>query len=497
MSLKAALAAHAQGRRAEALDMLKAMGPAAADDTTALQLWSVLLDPAQSGEALALLEQAVRVAPGEAQAHFNLGVALQTRGELDRAVLRYQQALALAPRHLDALNNLSDLLRRRSRSEEGWETMGRFLAGGGSPRGQELRLAKLALDTRRLDEAGRWFEAASAQAPRDPRVAWEHAMFSLLMEDWTQGWARYEARLEVFGLSGLGIFPHDAPRWQGEGMAGKTLLLHREQGLGDMIMFAAAVPGLIAEGAKVHLAVPPALTRLFAASFPGARAWTSLTTLGEARQPPQPWLRAVGSVDFQAPLASLGALRMAAGPPAPVAYITAPLPDVAVWAQRLEALAPRRSGERRIGLVIGARRPGLTDDGFADGVRKSVPAALAGALADVPRARWFALHDAPGAAMLADIPRLAFCDVSPWLTDLADTAAAIANLDLVVSVDTAAAHLAAAMGKPVILLLAFGADWRWGHGRSDSAFYGGVTIVRQGAPDDWTGALQATVGHLS
>ncbi len=491
MSVAAAVAAYRAGRPEEAFRILRALGPAAADDPLALQLWAMLLPDSQRGEALALNARAVRIAPGDAQAHYNLGVRLQGYERLDEAILAYRQALALDPNSLGALNNLSDLLRRRGRSEEGWPLMARYLAAGGSPAGVEIRLAKLALDTRRLEEAARWFEAAVAAAPDDPQVTWEHAMLSLLVEDWAAGWRRYEARLSVYGQQGLGIFPHAQPLWTGEPAEGKRLLLHREQGLGDMIMFAAAVPGLIDEGAQVDLAVSPPLTRLFEISFPAARAWTSFTVLGAGPQPPQRYLEALGPVEMQAPIGSLGVQRMSGGPPMPCAYLRADPGDIAVWKGRLEALAPRRAGETRAGVVIGARRPRFSDDGMINGMRKSVPPALAQILAEARNTRWFALHDRESADMLAEIPGLAFADLSPWLGDLADTAAAIANLDLVVSVDTAVAHLAAAMGKPVILLLWFAADWRWGHERADSAFYPHVSVLRQTRPGDWAPVLEA------
>jgi hypothetical protein len=267
------------------------------------------------------------------------------------------------------------------------------------------------------------------------------------------------------------------------------VLLHREQGLGDMLMFASAVPGLIEEGARVHLAMHPGLVRLFQESFPRARVWSSQTVVGAATQPEQPYLRIAGPIDVQAPMCSLGALRMMDGPPAPRAYLKAPAAEMARWSERLQALAPSRVGERRIGLVIGARRPLFSDDGMTNHRRKSVPPEMIEALAGVSGARWFALHDRESRWMLADIPRLPVVDLSPWITDLADTAAAIANLDLVVTVDTAVAHLAGALGKPVWLLLWRNADWRWGVDRTDSYWYPDVRIFRQRAAGDWSGVL--------
>jgi hypothetical protein len=489
-AVERAVALLGEGRPREALETLRSLGPAAAHDARALQLLGMLFDaPDQRGDALALTERAARIAPGDAQAHFNLGVTLQGLERHGDALSHYQQALALEPSHLGALNNLSDLYRRRGRAEEGWSLMERFQAIGGAVAGLEIRLAKLALDTRRWDEAEAWFAAADRHAPGNPAVGFEHAMLTLAREDFARGWPRYENRLAVHGASRLGAYPHAQPLWRGENVTSRAVLLHREQGLGDMMMFASAVPGLIEEGARVHLAMHPSLVRLFQESFPGAKVWSSQTVVGAAAQPEQPYLRVTGPIDVQAPMCSLGALRMLDGPPAPRAYLRAPAAEIARWSERMQALAPSRSGERRIGLVIGARRPLFSDDGMTNHRRKSVPPELVGALAAVSNARWFALHDRESRWMLADIPNLPVVDLSPWITDIADTAAAIANLDLVVTVDTAVAHLAGALGKPVWLLLWRNADWRWGIERTDSYWYPDVRVFRQSSAGDWAAVL--------
>lgn len=493
-AIEAALAALARGDQAAALAILRSLGAALSDDPLALQAWSIALDrPEQQAEAHALSARALRLAPGEANAHFNLGVHLSQCGDLAGAIARYEQALALNPRHIGALNNLSDLYRRRGRGHEGWDLMQRFFAAGGSADGMALRMAKLALDTRRFTEARTWFEAAERAEPNSPLVRFEHAMLSLLMEDFTCGWPQYEARFGMYGLPGLAIYPYALPAW--DGAARGRVLVHREQGLGDMMMFAAAVPGMIADGVDVHLAMAPALQRLFAASFPQAKVWASNTLALAAEQPAQPFLSVCGPLDAQIAMCSLGAARMPHGPPAPGAYLRPPADLVAAWRQRLDALAPRQSGERRIGLCFAARKPTYSEDGLANGLRKSLTAADLAPLADVAGVRWFSLHDASTAGLFADA-QLPVTDLSPWVTDFADTAAIIADLDLVISVDTAVAHLAGAMGVPVWLLLWRNADWRWGAERSDTLWYRSVLVYRQSSPGRWADVVNAVAAAL-
>jgi Flp pilus assembly protein TadD len=485
VSVDAALAALSAGKPDEALAALRALGPAASDDALALQIWAMAGDPS---DKLALLERAVRIAPANVQAQFNLGVSLQAAGDLSRAILHYGQALRLDPAHTGALNNLSDLLRRRGRAQEGWELMQRYLAAGAPAAGLEIRLAKLAMDLRRFNVADDWFAKAEAHAPGDAQVEWEHAMLRLVVEDFSGGWPRYERRLESYGLGHLGIYPYDIPPWNGEAVAERRLLLHREQGLGDMLMFARCFGGLIDEGAQLHLALHPPLARLMATSFPKARVWASHTAAGSTRQPEQRWLQAAGPLDLQAPVCSLGALRLAGGVPPTNAYLTADPRDVARWAERLGALAT--PGARRVGLALGTRQARWNDDGVTQAVRKTLTAEAAAGLADARNVAWIGLHDRETAGLLADVPRLSVIDPSPWITDLADTAALIANLDVVVSADTAVAHLAAAMGKQVILMLWWNADWRWGVARADSYWYPHVRTVRQEAPGRWAGVVE-------
>ncbi|HEY3888636.1 MAG TPA: tetratricopeptide repeat protein, partial [Caulobacteraceae bacterium] len=161
MTLDTAMQAWAQGRVDDCLTQLRGLGADAADQPLALQLWALATaSKGKRADALALLERAARIAPGDAQAHFNLAVSLQAIEEMTRAISHYQQALRIEPTHTGALNNLSDLYRRRGRAPEGWELMARYQAAGGAVAGLEIRMAKLAMDQRRFDEAAAWFDRA-------------------------------------------------------------------------------------------------------------------------------------------------------------------------------------------------------------------------------------------------------------------------------------------------------------------------------------------------
>ena len=492
--ISASIAALQAGRRAECLRLLRELGPRLADHPIALQIHAVAQDPSASADAHALLERAVRVGPGDPQSFFNLGCTIQGQGDLARAVRLYEQALRIDPAHGGALNNLSDLYRRRGRAEEGWALMARYQGLGLPVAGLEIRLAKLAMDTRRFDEAQRWFEAAGSRAPQDPSVKFEHSMLTLAREDFARGFPQYDNRLLVHGLSNLGIYPYPMPAWKGEDLAGKSLLLHREQGLGDMIMFAQAVPELIDAGVSVHLALHPPLARLMKHSFPRVRAWSSHTLVGVREQPAQSWLQVAGPIHRQAPMCSLGTLCRAGGFPVPRAYLKADPRDCAAWKARLDALSPQK--KRRVGLCLGSRQTGWSDDGRAMAFRKSIPPAEAigfGAAGDVA---WIGLHDRETAHLLSDVPGVDVLDTSHWITDLADTAAIIENLDLVVTIDSAVAHLAGALGKETWLLLWWNPDWRWGVDRSDSYLYPHIRLFRQETPGDWKPVVRRVIASL-
>lgn len=483
-------------RKSEVVRLINHLGEQALGDVYLMQLMA-LSRYKQIDERTILQSAAYDCGVLDPQAMFNLGVCEQEKGNIARACLCYSQTLRIDPRHSGALNNYSDLLRRQFRSEEAWKAIATYLDSGANPDGLEIRIAKIADDCGLQDEASNWFERAVAKDPDNQAIVWEQAMQLLRDERFADGWKGYEARKAIFSHDALAIVRYSAPEWDGRAIGEESLLVHKEQGFGDTIMFASCLEDLPIRQAKVHLAVQPPLVRLFKASFPEFDIWPSASSVDTDGEEHQGWRDLAGPIDLQVPFGSLPLhTRTSTMFPEPRAYLQPFAADVAIWRQRIAALNPKDSSNLKVGLVITARRDGLSGPGVAEGFPKSLPPRMAGTLATKGVA-WFGLHNLATAPELAEVPKLDVIDTSPWLYDFADTAALIAHLDVVVAVDTAVAHLAAAMGKKVLLMLRRHADWRWGRTRSDSYWYRDVEVFRQEDEGLWEPAVAGVAARLA
>ena len=406
------------------------------------------------GPAIGAFYHALQMCPGQATAHASIATALLKTGATREADWHAREAFRLAPTPAHA-TTLSCVLIDQGMHEE---------ALAAADCGIEIRPACGELWINRsiaLEGLGR-AEAALAAAREALSISRtaviEHHVASLLLSQGqltAEAWDLYEARLR---LPPPRRWPEDARRWRGEDVRGKTILLHAEQGLGDTLQFVRYVPLVAALGATVVLVVQPALRRLL----------SHLAGVAE--------LRVVGDrlpvFDVYAPLLSLPGLfgtTLDSIPPA----IPYELP-----------LARLPGGRLRAGLVWAGSTAFVADR------RRSMPAELLWRLREVEGVEWFSLQ----------IPRVGLpdgiVDLMDGVDDLADTAARVAGLDLVITVDTAVAHLAATMGKPVWLLSRFRGCWRWLSGRRDSPWYPSVTIYRQPSPGDWETVVDAVRADL-
>lgn len=420
-----------------------------------------LLDRGQTGEAVACFERALALRPELAEAHTNLGLALESRGLPDQAMDSHRRALALRPDYPEALNNLGNALKLAGRFAEAVDCYARALAlrPGYAEAENNLGLALAAQG--RVEESLAAFERALALRPDFAQARWNKGITLLLKGDYAAGWPLYEARWQAIGPRAR-LPEFREPLWTGDQpLAGRTILLHHEQGLGDTLMTLRYVPLLAARGARVVLQMPPALAAL-AASVPGAGP----VVVEGGPLPP---------IDLQCPMMSLPLAfhTTLQDVPAPVPYLFAPEPRQAAWQERL---GPRR--RPRIGLVWSGSRSQAFD-------QRPVPLRLLLPLLDrdaefISLQQEYAEADRP---LLEADGRIRDC--SAELRDLADTAALVMQLDLVITIDTAVAHLAGALGKPAWLLLAFAADYRWLLGREDSPWYPTLRLYRQPAFGDW------------
>jgi tetratricopeptide (TPR) repeat protein len=495
---QAAFALWEQGKRADVSALLFANHASVMHDPVLLQLLA-LAQPSRVDARALMAYACYDLSVPFANCWFNLGVMEQEIEAQESAAACYAQCLRLEPQHLGALNNLSDLYRRFGRGTEAQALMERYIQAGGDMTGLEIRLAKIYEDTRQAALSKSWFAKARARAPQDKSAAWEESMCLLREGDWLQGWVGYEARKHIYNHAILGMVSYPYPEWDGKALGQRSLLLHKEQGLGDMIMFASCIHEIEAQPRKLHIAVQSPLARLFTLNFPHAQVWASDSSPQTATHESQHWLHVAGQIDMQAAIGSLGLYRRTKGFGAPKPYLHAKPEEVAEWNTRLNQLAPAHADKKslRAGLVTTARRDGHGGPGVAEGLPKSLPEGVAGLFAAIEGISWVGLHNGQTAANLAHIPGMDILDTSPWLYDMADTAALIANLDIVVAVDTAVAHLAGAMGKKVYLLLRKGADWRWGRDKRESYWYPDVHIFQQFREGDWWSLGQEVVQALS
>lgn len=387
----------------------------------------------------------------DAQAQFLLGQTLAAEHRIAEAIASYRASLLADPRRTEVWNRLIAALRslnRHREAEEAFETVHRLLIEENPSLAEAHRLRGMAL---------------------------------LALGRLQEGYEEYEWRwrTDAFVRRGRRIV---APLWQGEPIARRRLLLQWEQGLGDSIHYLRFAPTVAAMGAHLVAELQAPLVRL-TQTMP---AFDRIVAAGEALPP----------VDFQISLISLphrlGTTLETI--PAQMPYLTAPEADRARWAARLAPLA-----RPRIGLVW---RGSPT---FVNDARRSMPlAALTEVLIRGRGATWIALQkdatpsemDLPGSGVRVLDPSADLGAPAERFTDFADTAGLIAELDLVLSVDTAAAHLAGALGKPLWLMLPHGADARWLVDRADSPWYPTARLFRQSRADDWTAPIEAVAAAI-
>jgi tetratricopeptide (TPR) repeat protein len=469
-----AVALHHAGQHAEAQRLYRAILKRAPVHADALHLLGLsLCQTGRHTEALTFLSRALLQRPQWVEALINRGNALQELGQPERALADFDAALALQPDHPEALGNRGVTLYALGRLEEAVADYDRALARRPAypealhNRGNALRALN------RNGEAIACFEAALALQPDDAEARLHLAMSHLLEGDYPAAWPDYQWRWKTRQYAPQRrVFPQ--PEWLGHrALDGRTILVHAEQGYGDTLQFCRYVAPLRDLGATVVLEVQPALKRLLQGLEGSGRVL--------ARGEPLP------DFDVHCPLLSLpGAFDTTlATIPARLPYLSADPALTADWAGRLGA---RES--MRVGLVWSGNPTHLNDH------NRSAPLADYAEVLALPCA-FVSLQKALRKMDQEELRRRPqILHFGERLADFADTAAVAAQLDLVITVDTAVAHLAGAMGKPTWVLLPYAPDWRWLLERRDSPWYPGMRLFRQTAPGDWRGVMAEVAAEL-
>jgi tetratricopeptide (TPR) repeat protein len=419
-------------------------------------------------EATLLLSTALELDPNNGRAQNDLGEALRAQGRNEEAIHHFERAVALEPRLAHPYGNLAAALVAVGRPQDALRWAQESLWRASDKAVAHCDLGSVLGRLGRHKEALRQFQLSLELRPEDPRPRYFESLMRLVLGDLPAAWEAHESRL-LLPLGFLVRRQDSHPAWRGEiGIQGRVILLHAEQGLGDTIQFVRYAPLVAEHGATVLLEVQPGLRALLN-GMPGV---TAVHEQGDA----------LPEYDLQCALMSLpAAFRTGLDTiPARIPYLS-PRPDrLAAWQRRL---GPWQ--RMRIGLAWSGSPAHANDRN-----RSISLVTLAGLLgrADV---EWHVIQrdirDDDRAA-LEEIEGLV--DHAPDLTDFGETAALVSQMDLVITVDTALAHLAGALGKPGWVMLAHAPDWRWMTGRADSPWYPTLRLFRQPKAGDWAAVVQ-------
>ncbi len=427
-------------------------------------LGTALCEVGRNDEAIVVFERALRHDPQNLMTLHNLGVALDAQGAADAAEACFRKCLAARPNWSDAQRSLANLLRGGGRIDEAAALYRAVIDSRPQDFTSYGNLGLVLLNLNRAEEAISVYEKAVALQPDRPELQFGLGVAQLTTGDFANGWGNYEARLNMKQPSAWRP-GHDLPRWRGppipEGAIPPTVIVHAEQGFGDSIHFCRYLPLVAGCGASVVFECQPSLIALMRSLAQGAGVPAFPIISPQEPLPP---------ADFHVPLLSLPGIFTPdpASIPDTVPYLAPPPDKAAAWADRLP-------GERPSAGIVWAGNPQRQDDRL----RSCPPDALTPILA-VDGIDFFSLQKGLSTEAMPGLT-----DLGPQLEDFGDTAAAIQRLDLVITVDTAVAHLAGALGKPVWVMLGHAADWRYLLDRDDSPWYPTMRLFRQTETGAW------------
>ncbi len=448
-----------------------------------LNLGRVLRKLRRAPEAETCFRQVAELWPDSVEAQEDLGIALSDQGRMDEAFACFNHALVMAPeraetyynighamllesRFAEALEPLQRSLKLKPNFPEAWNNMGGCFLGQGATHGDDAD----------LDEAERWYKRAIELKPQYAEAHANLGLLYLLRGRFEEGWKEWEWRWR--GKESK-LRRYQRPLWRGESLDGKTILLHAEGGLGDTLQFVRYAQLLHDRGARVILQCPKALLAVLS-RCPGVEL-----LVNDSQQTPD--------FDIHTSLMSVPGIvgTTSATIPADVPYIFADPERTAFWKERLSSSH---------GLMVGIAWQGNPE--YIGDQRRSISLAHFEPLAKVPGVRLFSLQTGHGREQLEKFA--AEWNINDLGLPLSETAAVMMNLDLIVTSDSAVAHLAGALARPTWLAACCTPDWRWLLRRADSPWYPTMRVFRQPGLDQWSivfesmaAEMQTLVGHTS
>ena len=413
--------------------------------------------------AIVFLEKALTLKPDYAIAHSNLGSALREQGKLDEAVASCHLATVLEPNYPDAHNNLGIALKEQGKLDEAVASYNRAIALKPDYAIAYSNLGSALQEQGKLDEAMASYRRAIEFKPNLGDAHMNLSTVLLLTENFEEGWREYEWRFRIKDSTSRTF---QQTRWDGLPLNGRSILVHAEQGFGDTIQYIRYLPAVQSLGGYVIFECQKPLYRLL-------KSCAGIDEIIERTSTCEP----LAQFDVHIPLLSLPGIfgTTLDNIPSEVPYISVDPKLVTQWRMRLN-----NNDDFKIGIVWAGSPKHKKDR------KRSCSLADFAPLAEIPGVVFYSLQKGPASKEALNPPEgMNLINLENDLNDFTDTAAVIVNLDLVISVDTAVAHLAGAIGKPVWALLHFAPDWRWLLKRNDSPWYPTLRLFRQTKIDYW------------
>ncbi|MDR4504158.1 MAG: tetratricopeptide repeat protein [Candidatus Scalindua sp.] len=431
-------------------------------------LGTVLKRLGRFDEAEECYRNAITLKPDYAEAHNNLGTVFLEKKELHKAVASYNLAIELKPDYAMAYSNLGTVWRELGKLDTSIESCNRAIEVSPDYAEAHNNLGTSLQETGSLDEAIKSYKKAISLKSDYALAHMNNSLALLLAGNFKDGWQEYEWRLQIREHIPKTL---GKPLWDGLPLNGRSILIHVEQGFGDTIQFARYLPMVKERGGRVILECQKELIRLLS----GCSGIDEFVEYVPTCKPSVPF-------DVHISLLSLPGIygTTLETVPADIPYIKVDAALRMKWGMRLG-----RNNNLRIGIAWSGNPRNANDRNRSCSLQDFA------ILRDIPNITFYTLQKGAAAAEASTIPEgMDIVNLERELRDFVDTAAVIANLDLVISIDTVIVHLAGAMGKPVWNLLPFAPAWRWLQDRDGSPWYPTMRLFRHSHPKDWLGVFR-------